>query len=206
MRSFSLVRFLLPALLLVLAGCAATPGIPETTYFRLPPRPPVVASPTPLFERPISVDTLIADGLYSDQALIYSLDPAGARLRAYHYQLWVDPPVRMLQRRLIRSLRELNAANVVTDRLPSQTERLRVSGRIERFERVRRSEGWVAVVGLHIRVEDSDAGLPLLLRDYQAEVPASGTSVRDSVQALGAALDRVIADFHDDLQAAARVD
>jgi ABC-type uncharacterized transport system auxiliary subunit len=202
----SLIGGLLPALLLVLAGCAATPGIPETTYFRLPPRAPVVASPTPLFEQPISVDTLIADGLYSDQALIYSLDPSGARLRAYHYQLWIDPPVRMLQRRLIRSLRELNAAVVVTDRLPSQTERFRVSGRIERFERVRRSEGWVAVVGLTVRVEHSDAELPLLLRDYVAEVPATGSSVRDSVQAMGTALDQVIADFHADLQAASKRD
>lgn len=188
-----------------LAGCAATPGIPDTTYFRLPPSAPVAALATPLFEHPISVDTLIADGLYSDQALIYSLDPEGARLRAYHYQLWVDPPVRMLQRRLIGVLRDINASSVVADRLPSQTTRLRVSGRIDRFERVRRASGWVAVANLHLRVEGvDDSGVPLLLRDYTHEEPADGDSVRDSVQAMSTALDRILADFLRDLQTAAR--
>ncbi len=192
-------------LIVLLGGCASTSGIPDTTYFRLPSRAAVVALPTPLFAQPISVDTLIADGLYSDQALIYSLDPEAARLRAYHYQLWVDPPVRMLQRRLIGALRDFNASTVVADRLPSQAVRLRVSGRIERFERVLRATGWVSVVQLQLRVESSDNELPLLLREYSAEVPGSGPSVKDSVTAMGDALDKVLADFLRDLQAAAGV-
>lgn len=192
--------FLLAALL---AGCASGPGIPDTTYFRLPPRTPVEPLAQPLFAQPITVDTLLADGLHSDQALIYSLDPQGARLRGYHYQLWVDPPVRMLQRRLIGALRDFNAADLVTDRLPSQTARLRVSGRIERFERIRRGEGWVAAVGLQLRVDGPEGGLPLLLRDYAHEVAAEGTSVRDSVVAMGLALDRIQVEFLRDLQEAA---
>ena len=198
-----LSRVLLAWMILLLAGCASTPGIPETTYFRLPSRAAVVALPTPLFAQPISVDTFIADGLHSDQALIYSLDPEAARLRAYHYQLWVDPPVRMLQRRLIGALRDFNASRVVADRLPSKAERLRVSGRIERFERVQRATGWVAVVQLQLRVEGSGNALPLLLREYKAEVPAAAASVKDSVTAMGDALDQVLADFLRDLQTAA---
>jgi len=190
-------------LLLLLGGCASTTGIPETTYFRLPQRATVAALPSPLFAQPISVDTLIADGLHSDQALIYSLDPEAARLRAYHYQLWVDPPVRMLQRRLIGALRDFNASSVVADRLPSTAKSLRVSGRIERFERVQRATGWVAVVQLQLRVESGGNELPLLLREYRAEVPAAAASVRDSVTAMGDALDQVLADFLRDLQKAA---
>lgn len=189
---------------LLLAACATAPGIPETTYFRLPPRPAVEASAEPAFPHPIAVDTFIADGLHSDQALIYSLDPAGARLRAYHYQLWVDPPVRMLQRRLIGMLREANAATLVADRLPAQTQRVRVSARLERFERIRRGEGWVTAVTLQIRVDGPDGALPLLLRDYSEEVPAQGMSVRDSVAALGSAVDRIYLAFLGDLRAAAR--
>lgn len=200
----TMMRVCLCALLvLLLAGCASGPGIPDTTYFRLPPRAPIERLDQPLFVQPVTVDTLIADGLHSDQALIYSLDPQGARLRGYHYQLWVDPPVRMLQRRLIGALRDFNASEVVADRLPSQTARVRVSGRIERFERIRRGEGWVAAVGLQLRVDGPDGGLPLLLRDYVREVPADGTSVRDSVLAIGAALDQVQAEFLRDLRAAA---
>lgn len=190
-------------LILLLGGCASAPGIPDTTYFRLPQRALVTALPTPLFAQPISVDTLIADGLHSDQALIYSLDPEAARLRAYHYQLWVDPPVRMLQRRLIGALRDFNASAVVADRLPSKAERLRVTGRIERFERVKREGVWVSVVQLQLRVENSGSELPLLLREYTAEVPAAATSVKASVAAMGDALDQVLVNFLRDLQAAA---
>ena len=190
--------------LLMLMGCATAPGIPETTYFRLPPRADVKPLDAPLFDVPVSVDTFIADGLYSDQALIYSLDPDGALLRAYHYQLWVDPPVRMLQRRLLGALRDLNASVVVADRLPSSAKRVRISGRIERFERVRRASGWVSVVSLMLRVEGADDGLPLLLREYREEVPAAGSSMRDSVQAMGQACDRVFADFLRDMTIAAR--
>ncbi len=190
-------------IVILLAACATAPGIPDTTYFRLPPRAEITPLATPLFDLPISVDTLIADGLYSDQALIYSLDPEGARLRAYHYQLWVDPPVRMLQRRLTGALRDLNAASVVADRLPSSTKRVRISGRIERMERVRRASGWVSVISLMLRVEGSEDGVPLVLREYSAEVPATGASVRDSVQAMGTAFDRVLADFIRDLSVAA---
>jgi uncharacterized lipoprotein YmbA len=196
--------FVIALAALLLAACATAPGIPETTYFRLPPRPAVEASAEPVFPHPIAVDTFIADGLHSDQALIYSLDPAGARLRAYHYQLWVDPPVRMLQRRLIGLLREANAAGLVADRLPAQTQRVRVSARLERFERIRRGEGWVTAVTLQIRVDGPDGELPLLLRDYSEEVPADGPSVRDSVAALGRAVDRVYLAFLGDLRAAAR--
>ncbi len=196
--------FVIALAALLLAACATAPGIPETTYFRLPPRPPVEASAEPALPHPIVVDTFIADGLHSDQALIYSLDPAGARLRAYHYQLWVDPPVRMLQRRLIGQLREANAATLVADRLPAQTQRVRVSARLERFERIRRDDAWIAAVTLHIRVDGPDGGLPLLLRDYSEEVPAQGMSVRDSVAALGSAVDRIYLALLGDLRAAAR--
>jgi len=183
-----------------LVGCASAPSTPETTYFRLPPRAAVTPLEAPLFADPLSVDTLLADGLYSDQALLYSLDPEAARVRAYHYQLWLDPPVRMLQRRLIATLRARQVAPMVADRLPTHIRQVRVSGRIERFERVQRATGWVSVVSLVLRVDGPDGGLPLLLREYRAEVAASGASVRDSVAATGVALDQISADFLRDLQ------
>lgn len=198
-----MARFLAVLLVLLLAACATAPGIPETTYFRLPPRPAQQPIDSPLFDRPIVVDTFLADGLHSDQALIYSLDPAGARLRAYHYQLWVDPPVRMLQRRLIATLREANTAVTVADRLPSQTTRLRIASRIERFERVRRDEGWVGAVTLLVRVDATEGDVPLLLREYSRDIPAAGTSVRDSVLALGQAIDEIYAELLAELHALA---
>jgi cholesterol transport system auxiliary component len=186
--------------LLALAGCAGAPGIPETTYFRLPPRAPMAPQATPPLAYPIVVDTLLADGLYSDQAIIYSLDPQGARLRAYHYQLWIDPPVRMLQRRLIGALRDARVAPIVADRLPTQAQALRVEGRIERFERIKLDTGGYKVaVALSLRADLRDGKPPLVLKEYSRERPAAGDTVRDSVEAIAQALDEIYAEFVADL-------
>lgn len=199
-------RLLTATALMALAGCAGVPGIPDTTYFRLPPRsiPDALVSGSPVQPLPILVHTLLADGLYSDQALIYSLDPDGARLRAYHYQLWVDPPVRMLQRRLIGTLREAKFAPVVTDRLPTTVKALRIEGRLTRFERIRGVDGWSVAVSLMLRVDPADGGVPMLQREYQRLLPAGGPEVQGSVEAMGTALDQIFADFMRDFRSALR--
>jgi cholesterol transport system auxiliary component len=188
--------------LMLLAGCASAPGIPETSYFRLPPIPPTPALSGQRLDTPIMVDTFLADGVHSDQALLYSTDPEGERLRAYHYQLWVDPPTRMLQRRLIATLRQAEVAPVVAGRLPPRASMWRVNGRIEAFERIRRPDGWYVQVALQLRVDHSDAAMPALLRDYREMRPAGGETVRDSVRAFGAAVDSIYATFLSDLQRA----
>ncbi len=200
----SMLRSIAVVAMLLLSACAGAPGIPETTYFRLPPRAPMAPLATPVLTHPIVVETLLADGLHSDQAIIYSLDPQGARLRAYHYQLWVDPPVRMLQRRLIGALRDANVATIVADRLPAQTQAVRIEGRIERFERVKTETGWNVAVALSLRADLRDSKPPLVLHEYSREIPTAGDSVRDSVNAIGQALDEIYAEFVRDLAAGGR--
>lgn len=191
--------------LLALTACASAPGIPETTYFRLPPRTEVDVLPGPVLDRPIVVDTFYADGLYSDQAIIYTLDPEGARLRTYHYQLWIDPPVRLLQRRLISTLRDARVARFATDRLPSDVESVAVEGRIARFERVRTDSGWRVAVGFSLRADvDGDDKPPLVLKDYVLELPVQGDTVRDSIDVMGQAVDQIYAEFIRDLVAGAQ--
>lgn len=198
-------RALVFAGLLALTACASAPGIPETTYFRLPPRAQIDALPEPVLDRPVVVDTFYADGLYSDQAIIYTLDPDGARLRTYHYQLWIDPPVRLLQRRLISTLRDARVARFATDRLPSQAETVTVEGRITRLERVRSDTGWKVAVAFSLRADvDGDHKPPLVLKDYALELPVQGETVRDSIDVMGQAVDRIYAEFIRDLVAGAQ--
>jgi cholesterol transport system auxiliary component len=207
------MRSLAPILLcLLLAGCASAPGIPETSYFRLPPRAslapvevalgdPVLADP--VLADPVMVQPFMADGVHANQALLYSLDPGGERLRTYHYQLWVDPPTRMLQRRLIAQLRDAGVATLVAGQLPPSRSLWRVQGRIEAFERVRRGDGWHVQVALQLRLDHGDEPMPRLLRDYRRELPAGGETVRDSVRAFGAAIDAIYAEFLADMIASA---
>jgi ABC-type uncharacterized transport system auxiliary subunit len=196
----SLPRIVLLGLLVSLAGCASGPGIPETTYFRLPPAAGIAAGEARL-NAPLVIEAFYADGVHADQALLYALDPDGERLRAYHYQMWVDPPTRLLQRRLIRALDAAAVAPLVTARLPPKTVQYRLQMRIEAFERLPRgTDRWAVRVALRARLDHSDASRPLLERDYVRELDVEGARVRDSVQVMGKAIDQIYAELTADLR------
>lgn len=185
--------------LLMLAGCHSA-TVPDFSYFRLPRATPLPVAATPLFDAPIVVGVFDADGLYADQALIYATGADAQQLRQYHYQLWTDPPTRILQRRLIGQLRSAHVAALVTDRLPASSDAVRISGLILRFDRVPQpAGGFQAVVALKLRVDAGD-GAPLLDEYYRADVPAAGSDLKATVAAYGAALDRIFAKFYADLR------
>lgn len=181
-----------------LAACSA-PTVPDFTYYRLPRPEPLEAAPKPLFGD-IVVDVFAADGLYGDQALIYATDAGAQELRQYHYQLWTDPPTRVLQRRLIEQLRKTSVAAGVTDELPASRPSIRISGIILRFDRAPNAAGgFTATVALKLRADD-ESGIPMLDDYYRAEKPAADATMRATVDAYGAALDQVFADFYADLR------
>jgi len=193
------MRALVLTATLALGGCGAA-VVPDFTYYRLPRPQPAEPLAAPAFVDPVVVDAFSADGLYADQALVYALDPDAQQLRQYHYQLWTDPPVRILQRRLIASLRELRISPQVTDELPASHPSVRISGIILRFDRVPvPGGGWNAVVALKLRAEARD-GTPLVDDYYRAEQAAADTGMKATVDAYGRALDSIYARFHDDLR------
>lgn len=184
---------------LALAACSV-PEVPDVTYYRLPPPTPLPHAKQPLSLLPIEVETFNAEGVYSEQALIYSLDPAGSALRTYHYQLWSDPPTHALEARMVDVLRESGIARLVTDRLPASTPALRIRGTILRFERIRVGDTFKAVVGIEIRVEQ-DEGEPVIEQEYRDEETAADGTLGATVAAFGVAVDRVFAAFYHDLLA-----
>lgn len=186
---------------LLLAGCASSPGIPDTLYFRLADPVGVPAPGADRLDAPLVIETLLADGVHSDQAILYSTDPDGDRLKAYHYQLWVDPPTRMLQRRLIRYLDQAAIAPLVVDRLPPKGDQYRLQLRLEAFERVRTASGWVVRVGFEARLDQPGHALPRLNKRYAQELPADD-GIRASVAAQAVALDMLYAQLATDLVAA----
>jgi cholesterol transport system auxiliary component len=195
MRAFPLIIAL--AAVLGLGGCASAP-VPEVSYYRMPePQAPAPRS-EPAFQMPVVVDTLLADGLHGEQSILYATKPGGS-VRSYHYQRWNDPPVRVLQRRLIRILRDANVSPIVADRLPTSVSAVRVSGVVDRFERVKRADGWYAEVRIEFRADVGDEPLPAVLKSYEAAVPAGGESIEATVRAFAAAVDQVLGAFAADL-------
>ncbi|MGA8277457.1 MAG: ABC-type transport auxiliary lipoprotein family protein [Rhodanobacteraceae bacterium] len=184
--------------LLTLAGCNA-PTVPDFSYYRLPRGAPLPAAKAPLFKLPIVVEEYSADGLYADQAMVYATDASAEELRQYHYQLWIDPPSRMLQRRLIAQLRAAQAGTRVTDELAASQNAVRIRGVILRLDRIPQSNGGRGVeVALKLRV-DVPNGPPILDGNYRAEAVASGADMKATAVAYGVALDRITAHFYHDL-------
>ena len=136
---------------LALGACSSEP-VPELAYYTLPPVTAKAPPGAPRFNVPIAVDAFLADGVYNEQGILY-LSQKNRNLRSYHYQLWQDPPTRMLQRRLTDTLRALHLSDLVADRLPSSSDQVAVLGLVRRFDRVEQADGWHAIVQLEMRVE-----------------------------------------------------
>ena len=185
--------------LAVLSGCSPPP-VPDVTYYRLPPPATLPHADKPLTLLPIEVDTFDAEGVYSEQALIYAVGGNSDALRTYHYQIWSDPPTHALQARLIAALRESGIAALVTDRLPASTQALRIHGTIRRYERIGDGKSFKVAVTLDMRIEQ-DEGEPLIEQEYQAEQPAADATLNGTVAAFGAAVDQVFGEFYHDLVA-----
>ena len=187
------------ALAAALLGACASDPVPELAYYALPPIVAPQARSAPAFKVPISIDAFLADGVYNEQGVLY-LSQGNRNLRAYHYQLWQDPPTRMLQRRLIDTLRASRMSDLVADRLPSSAEQITVLGLVRRFDRVQQADGWHATVKLELRVERGTAKTPLLVKVYEADVLAGDNSLVDTVRAFGDAVDRCYTEFSQDLE------
>lgn len=183
--------------ILGLAGCAPPP-VPEVTYYHLPPAAAVTALAKPLSALPVEVGIFRAEGVYAEQAVLYALASDSGALRAYHYQMWSDPPARGLQDRLVHRLREAGVAPLVTDRLPASVQALRINGRILHYERVQEAAKVSVRVEFEMRIEQ-DSGEPLLEKSYAAQETAADTSMAATSGAFGAAIDaafaRFVADF-----------
>ncbi len=188
-------------ILLIVALTACSPAsVPDVTYFRLPPPTPLPHADKPLTSLPIEVQVFRAEGIYSEQALIYSTNDNATELRTYHYQLWGDPPSRGLQSRLTNMLRSSGVSNLVTDTLPASDQALRLQGKIIRYERVQSGQAFSVHVAFDIRVEQ-DSGEPILEQTYTGDADAAGATIGATVQAFGVAVDQAFAKFYGDLAA-----
>jgi len=185
--------------LLSLAACSPA-SVPDVTYFRLPPPAPLPHADKPLSLLPVEVEVFSGEGIYAEQALIYSTTPDAGALRTYHYQLWSNPPSRDMQTRLTMMLRDSGIATLVTDRLPASTQALRIHGRILRYERIKRDTGFEVAVAFEIRVEQ-DNGEPIIEQTYAAQAAAADASIDGTVRAFGTAVDEALTKFYGDLAA-----
>jgi len=84
--------------------------------------------------------------------------------------------------------------------LPASHPAVRIGGVILRFDRVPvAGGGYKAIIALKMRADDA-GGLPMIDDYYRAELAAGGNDVKSTVEAYGAALDQIFAQFYADLR------
>ncbi|MEP6483222.1 MAG: ABC-type transport auxiliary lipoprotein family protein [Rudaea sp.] len=194
------MKKLLTIFFVLALGACSPASVPDVTYFRLPPPTALPHADPPLTSLPIEVEVFRGEGIYAEQALIYSTSDNQTTLRTYHYQLWGDPPSRGLQSRLTQMLRDSGVSALVTDSLPASNQALRVQGKITRYERVQNGQTFTAHVAFDIRIEQ-DSGEPVLEQTYAADANAADATIAGTVAAFGAAVDQAFAKFYTDLAA-----
>jgi cholesterol transport system auxiliary component len=192
------MRVLIPLLLVVLISACSPPSVPDVTYFRLPAPVKFPHADKPLSALPIEVEIFRGEGIYAEQAVIYTNTPDAGAMHAYHYQLWIDPPSRGLQTRMTTMLRESGISELVTDRLPASEQALRIHGTILRYDRIATGQGFSVAVSFEMRVEQ-DSGEPIIEQTYSATATAADATMAATVQAFGTAVDEAFAKFYADL-------
>ena len=196
-KSFGWAGFVF--VLLAMNGCGTVP-LPDYRYYR--PKDSELPSPLerPAIDGVLQIDGFRADGVFGERPIAYSDESEAQKLLQYHYQLWTDPPGAILQRRFIDILAAMKVASSVTARASVRAEPYKLSGLIERLERVKRISGnWEVVVKLRIRVESPRGALPLLEQTYERKSAATGDSISESVELLGRAVDDIAVSVARDL-------
>ena len=177
--------------LLAMYGCGTVP-LPDYRYYRPKDINMPVALAHPVIDGVLQIEGFRADGMFGERPIAYSDESEPQKLLQYHYQLWTDPPGAILQRRFIDVLTAMNVAASVTARASVRAEPYKLSGTIERLERVKQLSGnWEVVVKLRIRVESPRGTLPILEHTYERKAAATGDSISESIELLGHAVDDI---------------
>ncbi len=194
----TMILGVLPALMIV--GCQAVNEAPPVDrFYRVAVDQPPPAG-QPILEGALMVGRLDADGLTRERPVIYSADDDVRSLAQHDYELWIEPPPRLLGAEMVRYLRSAEIADsVVTPDLRVRSD-FEIIGTIQRFERQIGRSGPSVTVSLDLALIDRDTDQLRVIDDYSAEVTCSDSSMDAAVTAFNEAIAGVFAEFLADIR------
>ncbi|MCW8953119.1 MAG: PqiC family protein [Rhodospirillales bacterium] len=174
------------------AACASQPPLPQDNFYRLEVTPPARAMASPRLDGVAEVQRFSAEGLIAARPIAYTEEGTAHQLHAYHYHFWIEPPISMLQDRLVSYLRDAGAARtVVTPAMRVEPDYV-VQGRIVRFERVLGATPKVRVE-LELGVVARADGRVLFVKTYREDRDQGGD---DGVTAAAAAFSTAVSEIY----------
>jgi ABC-type uncharacterized transport system auxiliary subunit len=188
---FRAATLLAAATMMIEGGCLSAPAPPDR-FYRLEVPDAAARLELPRLGGRLLVDSVRGDAMTLERLMLYREVSDPSRVRREGYDKWVDPPPLMVQRAVVKFLRSANAAEaVITPEMRLGAE-FRLSGRVNRFERVVGEGSPRATIELEfslVRLEDREL---LLLGTYREGEEISGSGAGDSVEAFSRALHRIL--------------
>ena len=182
-----------------LSGCGGQ-GVPVPTdqFHRLSVGPPTTVYQTPSLAGTVEVERFNADGVLQDRAIVYVESDNPNVLHQYQYQLWADPPTRMLQAATVEYLREARLADQVVGSGLRVEPTFTLTGDIKKLEHVRGNSSSV-LVELEYRLRDYRRGDLVWVKTYRVTKSARDASVAAATDAIAQAVGDVLAMLTDDM-------
>jgi cholesterol transport system auxiliary component len=189
-------------ILAMLVSACATDPLPDYRYYRPHALMKPAALVKPALDSVLEIEGFRADGVFGERPIVYSFAEEPQKLSQYHYQLWTDPPGAILQRRFVDVLTAMKVAPLVTARASPRAEPAKLTGVIERLERVRVAPGtWQVAVKLRIRIDNHRGERPLLEKTYERSLDVASDTISASVERFGQAVDGIAEAVAHDLAA-----
>lgn len=181
------------SLVLVLAGCAATPPVPEDRFYEPGVPSPELLRSSPVLSGGLTVEQVTADPMRGGRAIVYRHNGKPLELRRYHYEFWVDEPPEMVRRALVSYLGRSGVADVVKDgNLRAGTD-YRLRTRLLRFEHLVGAAPPVFEVEMAVTLYSRRADEVLLSKVYRQKQEAREGDMHTVALAMQSALDSI---FH----------
>ncbi len=172
-------------------GCLSGP-VPRDRFFRLEVPDAAARLELPRLRGRLLVDSIRGSEMTLERLMLYRSADDPSQVKREGYDQWVDSPPAMVQRALVEFLRSANAAReVITPELRLGAD-FRLSGRLDRFERLVGQGSPRATIEIEftlVRLEDREL---LLLESYREEEPADGDGIGSSAKAFSRALHRIL--------------
>ena len=178
------------ALMLLQGGCLSG-SAPADRFYRLDLPVPMNRSEPPRLPGRLLVDAIRGDAMTLERLMLYRDLSEPSRVRREGYDQWVEPPPEMVERVLVEYLRARNLAEAVVTPEMHIAADYRLSGRVNRFERLVGEGPPRASVELEFNLVRLEARELLLLQSYREEEETSGSGAGDAAAAFSRALQRI---------------
>jgi ABC-type uncharacterized transport system auxiliary subunit len=181
-RNIHLVWIALLALILV--GC----GAPRPIKYYAVQIPTAPTASTGNQSTAILVGNITGPSLLRAAPIVYRTGTN--QLGTYQYHRWVDPPVEIVKRKLIRVLQSSGEYQSVSELGNGSAGELVVRGRLDEFEEVDGATSITGLVTMEFELYNRTTGKILWSHYYSQVEPVQGKEVPDVVSALDRNLER----------------